>query len=88
MRAIDASGPISPLRSLQSLKNELQLNAYLYTLLQILSVSVFETTEISCALQPGPSLPEMLLGGNQLNLFDFYLDITGAHQRLHLTLFP
>ena len=33
-------------------KKELQLNASLYTLLQILSVSIFEKTLISCALQP------------------------------------
>ena len=33
-------------------KKELQLNASLYTLLQILSVSVFEKTLISRALQP------------------------------------
>lgn len=52
-------------------KKELQLNASLYTLLQILSVSVFEKTEISCALQPAPSATPMPLGANQLNLFDF-----------------
>jgi IS4 transposase len=33
-------------------KKELQLNASLYTLLQIVSVSVFEKTRISSALQP------------------------------------
>jgi len=33
-------------------QKELHLNASLYTLLQILSVSVFEKTLISCALQP------------------------------------
>ena len=32
-------------------KKELQLKASLYTCLQILSVSVFEKTQISCALQ-------------------------------------
>jgi hypothetical protein len=32
-------------------KKELHLDASLYTCLQILSVSVFEKTEISCALQ-------------------------------------
>ena len=52
-------------------KKELQLNASLYTLLQILSVSVFEKTQISCALQPGQSAPELPLGANQLNLFEF-----------------
>jgi hypothetical protein len=52
-------------------KKELQLNASLYTLLQILSVSVFEKTQISCALQLDPSASEMPPGANQLNLFDF-----------------
>ena len=33
-------------------KKELHLNASFYTLLRILSVSVFEKTLISCALQP------------------------------------
>ncbi|PNE59532.1 hypothetical protein A8H39_04265 [Paraburkholderia fungorum] len=33
----------------------LQLDVSLYTLLQILSVSVFEKTGISCALRPDPS---------------------------------
>ncbi|MBK6862414.1 MAG: IS4 family transposase [Ideonella sp.] len=36
-------------------KKELQLDASLYTCLQILSVSVFEKTEVSCALQPDAS---------------------------------
>jgi len=52
-------------------KKEPQLNTSLYTLLQILSVSVFEKTEISCALQSDPSLPKTPLDANQLNLFDF-----------------
>ena len=34
------------------IKKELHLNASLYTLLQILLVSVFEKNELSCALQP------------------------------------
>ena len=52
-------------------KKELHLNASLYTLLQILSVSVFEKTLISCALQPDttPTIP--LTINNQLLLFDF-----------------
>jgi len=33
------------------IKKELQLNASLYTCLQILSVCIFEKTEFSCALQ-------------------------------------
>lgn len=36
-------------------KKELQLNASLYTCLQILSVSIFEKTEVSSALQPDRS---------------------------------
>lgn len=52
-------------------KKELQLNASLYTLLQILSVSVFEKTEISCALRPDLPNPELPLAANQLNLFEF-----------------
>ncbi len=39
-------------------KKELHLDASLYTCLQILSVSVFEKTEVSCALQPDRSSPE------------------------------
>jgi hypothetical protein len=52
-------------------KKELQLNASLYTLLQILSVSVFEKTQISCALQPDLSATDLLPAANQLNLFEF-----------------
>lgn len=51
-------------------KKELQLDASLYTLLQILSVSVFEKTELSCALRPESPLPEMTQSANQLNLFE------------------
>jgi len=52
-------------------KKELQLDASLYTCLQILSVSVFEKTEVSCALQPDASQIDLLDAANQLNLFDF-----------------
>jgi hypothetical protein len=52
-------------------KKELHLDASLYTLLQILSVSVFEKIQISCALQPDASIPEIPIGCNQLNLFTF-----------------
>ena len=52
-------------------KKELHLDASLYTLLQILSVSVFEKTEISCALQPDRSQREVADPANQLILFDF-----------------
>lgn len=52
-------------------KKELHLDASLYTCLQILSVSVFEKTEVSCALQPDRSQPESPIPANQLNLFNF-----------------
>lgn len=51
-------------------KKELQLDASLYTLLQILSVSVFEKTELSCALRADSPVPEMTQSANQLNLFE------------------
>jgi hypothetical protein len=50
---------------------ELQLDASLYTCLQILSVSIFEKAEISCALQPDRSQREIATPANQLILFDF-----------------
>jgi len=51
-------------------KKELHLDASLYTCLQILSVSIFEKTEISCALQPYHSRIDIPTFSNQLNLFD------------------
>jgi hypothetical protein len=51
-------------------KKELQLDASLYTCLQILSVSVFEKTEVSCALQADASQFNPSGVANQLNLFD------------------
>ena len=53
------------------IKKELQLDASLYTCLQILSVSVFEKNELSCALQPTRPEPDPSPAGNQLNLFAF-----------------
>ena len=52
-------------------KKELQLDASLYTCLQILSVSVFEKTELSCALQPDEPRIEPLGEANQLILLNF-----------------
>ena len=52
-------------------KKELHLDASLYTLLQILSVSVFEKTPISWALQPDATRTIAPPLANQLNLFDF-----------------
>ena len=50
-------------------KKELHLDASLYTLLQILSVSILEKTEISCALQPDANRMTPLMPDNQLTLF-------------------
>jgi hypothetical protein len=52
-------------------KKELQLDASLYTCLQILSVSVFEKTQLSCALQTDASPIGMLDAITQLTLFDY-----------------
>ena len=52
-------------------KKELQLKASLYACLQILSVSIFEKTELSCALRPDRSQREVDATANQLILFDF-----------------
>ena len=52
------------------IKKELHLDASLYTLLQILSVSVFEKTQISCALQPDNAQTIFPPITNQLILFD------------------
>ncbi|MBI3903089.1 MAG: IS4 family transposase, partial [Nitrosomonadales bacterium] len=52
-------------------KKELQLDASLHTLLQILSVSIFEKTLISCALQPDTTGIITPQPNNQMILFDF-----------------
>ncbi len=52
-------------------KKELQLNASLYNLLQILSVSVFEKTQLSQAFAGSSYVLEQTDLYNQLNLFDF-----------------
>jgi hypothetical protein len=51
-------------------KKQLHLNASLYTCLQILSVSVFEKTEISCALQGDNPAIDLPANAEQLNLFN------------------
>ena len=53
------------------IKKELHLDASLYTLLQILSVSVFEKTQLSCALQPNTTTIISPPTTNQLMLFDY-----------------
>jgi transposase len=52
-------------------KKELHLNASLYTCLQILSVSIFEKTQLSCALQPDTTRTDSPSIDNQLLLFEF-----------------
>ena len=52
-------------------KKELHLDASLYTCLQILSVSVFEKNQLSCALQADGTDVGELDTANQLNLFEF-----------------
>jgi hypothetical protein len=51
------------------IKKELQINASLYTCLQILSVSIFEKTEPSCALQPPEATTIITTDANQLISF-------------------
>ena len=53
------------------IRKELGLEASLYTCLQILSVSLFEKTQISCALQPYLDTSINVISANQLMLFDF-----------------
>lgn len=52
-------------------KKELQLDASLYSLLQILSVSVFEKTQLSQAFAGSGQFQDQTGLSNQLNLFDF-----------------
>lgn len=52
------------------IKKELKLDASLYTCLQILSVSVFEKTRISHALQQSIVPTDLSRPSNQLILFD------------------
>ena len=51
-------------------KKKLQLDASLYTLLQILSLTLFEKTPILLALSQAQYTSEDLSQGNQLNLFE------------------
>jgi len=53
------------------IKKELRLKAPIYTLLQILSVSIFEKTEVLCALQPDANRKPLEQPYNQMSLFDF-----------------
>jgi hypothetical protein len=51
-------------------KEDLKLDASLYTCLQILSASIFEKTENSCSLQRYLHKNNSSDFSNQLNLFD------------------
>ena len=53
------------------IKKELKLEASLYTILQILSISVFDKTLMSQALQPEAVVGDMQNSEKQLILFDF-----------------
>ena len=52
-------------------RKRLELDASLYHILQILSLTLFEKTPILHALQESDSQEELLDPGNQLSLFDF-----------------
>ena len=52
-------------------RKELQLEASMYTCLQILSVSVFEKTQLSCAFRSDESTTEQPEDAKQLILFNF-----------------
>ncbi len=52
-------------------KKELQLDASLYSLLQILSVSVFEKTQLSQAFAGSGQFQDQIGNSKQLNLYDF-----------------
>ena len=52
-------------------EKELQIDASLYSLLQILSVSVFEKTQLSQAFAGSGQLQDQTDFYNQLMLFDF-----------------
>ena len=52
-------------------KKELQLHTSLYTFLQILSVSIFEKAQLTCAFQTDANRTTPKPDNNQLMLFDF-----------------
>jgi transposase len=53
------------------IRKELKINTSLYTLLQILSVSVFEKSDISWAFQPGRQIEDNEDDPKQLSLLGF-----------------
>jgi hypothetical protein len=53
------------------IKKRLNLEASLFQLLQILSVTMFERTPLNQLLTFRPAEPSMGISDNQLNLFEF-----------------
>ena len=53
------------------IRKRLGLDASLYQILQILSITLFEKVPILQALQASDSQSDLPDSGNQLNLFDF-----------------
>ncbi|MCK6560306.1 IS4 family transposase [bacterium] len=53
------------------IRKRLKLQASLYTILQILSVTLFEKSDINQLLTETSIIPEQPIAQNQLNLFDF-----------------
>jgi transposase len=52
-------------------RKRLGLDSSLYQILQILSLTLFEKTPISCTLQPNGRDADLVKNVNQLNLFEF-----------------
>ena len=63
-------------------KKEPQLDASLYTCLQILSVSIFEKAQLACALQLDGMQADMASSANQLSLFEIYPDSSEIKARV------
>jgi hypothetical protein len=52
------------------LRKRLKLDASLYTLMQVFSVTVFEKASIESVILQTTDSSELAMNGNQLNLFD------------------
>ena len=52
-------------------RKRLELDSSLYQILQILSLTLFEKTPISCTLQPNDLDADLVKKVSQLNLFEF-----------------
>ena len=58
------------------IRKELKINTSLYTLLQKLSVSIFEKKDISWAFQPGRQIENSEDDPKQLSLLGFFKQLT------------